>query len=371
MNKTKTLWAFDKNDSLCLKGFAIILLMCIHCFGSAERFAGYEFNFWLIPEDIYIKLAYYCKICVSVFAFISGYGLYLSAKTKSHSIKETNKWYVSRIIKTLSGFWFLYPLSFFCGAPVTKYLSEGVVKGCLYALLDFLGISHLFGTPTLNASWWYISAALVFIIFVPFLVRATEKIGWFSVLAVIVFVPRILFNNKFFGAMNIYTFLLPVYFGAMFAEFKVFEKIEDFQIAKNKLLNEILTLFGGILIILASIYIWIKVPYSVLWEYHFGIAPVLVIVFCDRFIFKKRGPISKGLCALFSFLGKHSMNIFIFHSFIRLYLLKDFIYSLKYPTLTIFVLLIISLAVSLVVELIKKLVKFEKAINFIEKKLTL
>lgn len=369
MTNTKPVSAFDKNDTLCLKGFAIILLMIIHCFGSESRFAGFEFNFWPLSEKLYIELAYYCKICVSIFAFISGYGLYLSAKKKSESITQTNKWYTSRVIKTLSGFWFLYPLSFFCGQPMTKYFGKGIVRGAVYMLLDFLGLSHFFATPTLNASWWYMSAAVVFILFIPFLVRATKKIGWFSAFVAVVVVPRVLFNGEFFGAMGIYTFILPVYFGALFAEYKVFEKIDEFKLLKNKVINEILLFVGGIVLIFISIYIWIRVPYTVLWEYHYGIAPLFVIAFCNRFIFKKRGAISKCIRAVFAFLGKHSMNIFIFHSFIRVNLFKDFVYSFKYPALTILVLLLMSLVVSIVVELVKKLIRYDKGISLLEKKL--
>lgn len=366
--KNSTLWAFDKNDTLCLKGFAIIMMMCIHCFGNSQRFAGYEFEF-LIPENLYIDLAYYCKICVSIFAFISGYGLYLSAKNKSYNVTDINKWYISRILKTLSGFWFLFPISLFFGLPIKRYFGDGVFSGSVYMLLDFLGLSHLFGTPTLNSSWWYMSAAVVFILFIPFLVRCTNKIGWISVFAAIVIVPRVLFNNSFFGAMNIYTFLLPVFFGAVFAEFKVFEKIDNFRIVKKNLVNELLLAIIGLIIVVLSICLWIYLPRNGLWEYHFAIAPLVIIVFCNRFVFKKRGAISKGVRCVFSFLGKHSMNIFLFHTFLRVYLIKDFIYNLKYPTLTILALLLASLAVSIVVELIKKLVRYEKGINFIEKKL--
>ncbi len=369
LSNIKAKSAFDKNDTLCLKGVAIILLMCIHCFGSESRFAGYEFNFGPFPRDLFIDLAYYCKICVSIFAFISGYGLYLSAKKNANSITETNKWYISRLIKTLSGFWFIYPLSYLFGNPIKRYFGKGIVRGCVYMILDFFGVSHFFGTSTLNATWWYMSAAVVFILLIPFLVRGTEKIGWFSVFVAVVVIPRVLFNGKFFGAMGIYTFILPVYFGALFAEYKVFEKIDRFKLVQNKVINEILLLVCGALIILLSICIWIWVPCNVLWEYHYGVAPLFIIIFCNRFIFKKRGLISKGVRAVFAFLGKHSMNIFLFHTCIRVRLFKDFIYSLKYPILTILALLLLSLGVSVIVELVKKLVRYDKGISFVEKKL--
>lgn len=374
MEKAKTAVAFSKTDSMCLKGLAIILLMCIHCFGNTTRFAGFEFNFWPLSQDLYVDLAYYCKICVSIFAFISGYGLYLSVRKKTNDLTETNKWIVSRYIKTMSGFWFWYIISFvataiFYNLPQKYYFTDGMTRGIVYALLDFLGVATLFGTPILNGSWWYMSAAVVFIALLPLLVKWTDKLGWASLLACIVIIPRILFNNEFFGASNIFSFFLPVYFGALFARFDLFGKIEEFKLVKNKYINEILLFFGGLIAVLVSIYLWLRVPYKKLWEYHFGVAPLFVIVFCNRFVFREGGFFRKMINTVFAFLGKHSMNIFVFHTFLRAYFLKSFIYSMKYPILTIFSLLLISLAISVVFELIKKLIKYDNLVAFMENKI--
>ncbi len=374
MEKAKTTVAFSKTDSMCLKGLAIILLMCIHCFGNTTRFAGFEFNFWPLSQDLYVDLAYYCKICVSIFAFISGYGMYLSVKNKADDLNATNKWIVSRAFKILSGFWFLFAvffvfLFFFNGLPQKVYLKDGLVRGSVYILLDFFGVSELFGTPMMNGSWWYMSAALIFVIFMPLLVRWTDKLGWASLLAVLVIFPRILFNSKYFGATNAFSFILPVYFGALFAKFNIFEKFEKFKLVKSKILNECLLFISGLFIIFVSIYIWIRIPSSKLWEYHFGVAPLFLIVFCNRFIFREGGKLRKVINAVFAFLGKHSMNIFVLHTFYRANILKDFLFSMKYPVLTIFSLLLISLVTSIVVELIKKVIKYNNLMTLLENKI--
>ncbi len=373
MEKAKTTNAFSKTDSMCLKGVAIVLLMCIHCFGSTSRFAGYEFNFWPFGQDLYVDLAYYCKVCVSIFAFISGYGLYLSAKNKVEDLNTINKWTVSRYFKTLSGFWYWYIICFvviffYNGLPKKIYFGNGIVRGSVYMLIDFLGLAELCGTPVLSGSWWYMSAAVVYIVLMPLVVRWTKKWGWFSLFSAIIIIPRILFNSDFFGASNIFTFFLPVCFGALFAEFNVFEKIEEITLLKNKKLNEILLFILGVVTVLVSIYIWIRVPYKVLWEYHFGIAPVLLIVFFNRFIFRQGGFVHSVINKVFFFLGKHSMNIYIFHTLLREQILKKFLYSMKYPILTILSLLLISLVISVVLEFIKKLIKYDKLIAWVEKK---
>jgi surface polysaccharide O-acyltransferase-like enzyme len=135
---------------------------------------------------------------------------------------------------------------------------------------------------------------------------------------------------------------------------------------KNKKLNEILLLCLGVVTVLVSIYIWIRVPYKVLWEFHFGVAPVILIVFFNRFVFRQGGFLRKNVCKFFFFLGKHSMNMYIFHTLLREQILKEFLYSMKYPILTILSLLFISLAISVVFDFVKKLIKYDKLIGLLE-----
>ncbi len=61
-------------------------------------------------------------------------------------------------------------------------------------------------------------------------------------------------------------------------------------------------------------------------------------------------------------LGKHSLNIWLIHVWIFSYLLKDFIYSLKYPVLIWLVLLTISYLCSLLLEII--LCEIKKSLLF-------
>jgi len=61
---------------------------------------------------------------------------------------------------------------------------------------------------------------------------------------------------------------------------------------------------------------------------------------------------SGWLDKLLEFLGKHSTNIWLIHTFFCYYLFKDFIYSFKYPALIFIVLLLCSLAASYIVNLI-------------------
>lgn len=105
MKKNHTL---TKQDSAALKGIAILLMIFHHCFLDPSRFAGHIVSFAPFSQSAIVSLSYFSKICVGIFAFISGYGLYLSAIKQPRSAKAVSGWTVSRLIKTMSGYWLVY-----------------------------------------------------------------------------------------------------------------------------------------------------------------------------------------------------------------------------------------------------------------------
>ena len=76
--------------------------------------------------------------------------------------------------------------------------------------------------------------------------------------------------------------------------------------------------------------------------------------------------IVKGL----GFLGKHSMNIFLIHSFYRDVFFHKFTYSFYYAWLDYIVLMAISLVTSIVLEWFKKLIRYEKFIDWVKRLVT-
>ena len=194
MKKNHTL---TKQDSAALKGIAILLMIFHHCFLDPSRFAGHIVSFAPFSQSAIVSLSYFSKICVGIFAFISGYGLYLSAVKQPRSAKAVSGWTVSRLIKTMSGYWLVYILALittwiYAGLPVKTYCTNGNIRGLLYGALDFLGVASLFKTPTMNSTWWYMGAAVLFIVLVPLFIRITEKFGYTGLCILIIMLPRLL-----------------------------------------------------------------------------------------------------------------------------------------------------------------------------------
>lgn len=85
-----------KNDTLVLKGVAILLLLWHHMF-----FVSKDLLFdW---HDIGIKSAILSRVCVAIFVFLSGYGLMVSSKINESLIA----FYRKRLFKLLLNYWYI------------------------------------------------------------------------------------------------------------------------------------------------------------------------------------------------------------------------------------------------------------------------
>lgn len=61
-----------------MKGIAIVIMLFHHMYLSQDRFEGLNVVFTPFSADRIMYLCRTFKICVPIYAFISGYGLYLS-----------------------------------------------------------------------------------------------------------------------------------------------------------------------------------------------------------------------------------------------------------------------------------------------------
>lgn len=67
--QASSLTVFGRQESLCLKGIAIIMLICHHCFMRPSRYKGQDLIF-IIPEPSGISCTFFSK-SVSVFLCLS------------------------------------------------------------------------------------------------------------------------------------------------------------------------------------------------------------------------------------------------------------------------------------------------------------
>lgn len=348
----------SKNDSLAIKGIAILIMLFHHLYCSVDRFENFTVDFSPFSQSTVVSVSLFFKICVSIFAFITGYGLLKSVSKIEFNNKNVFRWNVTRLIKTMSGFWLIYILSFVVTMiidrrPLEIYFNGSRIRGILYVLLDFLGLANFFDTPTLNSTWWYMSAAIVFILIIPIIFMISRKVGYLPVILVIVALPRLL-KVGYPGGINGYSFILPVVFGMVFAEYNLFEKISD--ILPKRKFSSYVTSFVVLGIMCVLCYLLFRVyPQHKGWEYNYGVVPVIVICFSRYCVI--RIPVIKQIL---QFFGKHSMTIFLTHTFIRGIYLAEFVYSFDNFMLIYAVLLVMSTVLAVVIDLFIDLIRYHK-----------
>lgn len=360
---------FTKKDTAVLKGIAICIMIFHHCYCSRDRFEGFDMDFAPLSQDTVVNIALTMKICVCFFAFISGYGLWLSYaknREKYEQTKESSgRWVWKRYLKSFSGYWFVFLISAIViqcldqRVYTTFFKGQTVGEGIFGFLLNALGLQALFDSPTLCVSWWYMGLAACIIILCPLLYAVAEKVGIGTMFCLVAALPLML-QLKCSDSVHPLQFLLIAVFGMTMAELSLRKKADFLKLGAERMR---MVRIGIFLLCLLCLYLFYK-EYYVLdaekyWLVKWGILPIIPIYFSLRYLVR-----IPGLRTLMGFLGKHSMNIYFVHTFLRGYYLKDFLYSLHIAWLVPVVLLLLSLVISVVIEKIKKWIHYDRLIDW-------
>lgn len=315
---------FDVSWTNVSKGMALMLILWHHLFFEK-------------PESgmLVYQSALLAKVCVGIYVVLSGYGLAASLKNKAFDLFS---FYKRRLVKLYLNYWFIallfIPLGvMWFGRSLESVFGENPYGGLL---IQLAGI-HMFTDVSYgyNATWWFMSLIIVLYAIFPLVMVLTRRFHlWFlGVCALLLFAPIPLVNDW------IFPFAVGVWLGQKDGLVKLYAWFET-KGAKGWVLAIFLTICVA----------WYRQNGwffdSIRADTFFGILLILLttkIALSSVFI-------EKGL----AFIGVHSFNIFLFHTFIYYYYFPRFIYSFENPILIFSVLLAICLVVSLGIEKLKE-----------------
>lgn len=350
MNKLQ----FTRQDTNIAKGIFVIMMAVHHLFFDYDTFAGFSLSFAPFDAHQAVVMAQYFRICVGGFAFLTFYGMTvkfmrLSGEELRRSMTAIT---VRRYISLLSSFFFVYVLSALTAVILRKDLTllySREEKSWLgYGIIDALGMADFFRTPTLNVTWWYMSFAVVILFLFPFFYLLYEKLGAVMVAAMIFIPATFILDQTYFG-MCAFSMAL----GILCAKKDLFVRLRE--AGQGRLLCKLGKAAGCAVVFLITYQLLFYVACSTLY---YGIGAVLWTYIGFEFL----APV-KALGRMFSFLGKHSLNIFLIHTFLYYYYARDFIYSFRHGVLVAAVLLACSLFISVLIELLKKLLHYRTAVD--------
>ena len=347
---------FTVSDSEKLKGIAVLLMLMHHLFLDKSVIESYGVLFPLISADKIRNISWFGKECVAIFAFISAYGITLSYLKN----KGNKKWFAQRFICLYQGYWFVYILAFVISVITNRipYRCLNPFQATVYGVIDFFGLNNVFRTPSLNGAWWYMEIAIEILVLVPIADMIYEKIGGMATLILTIAVPKVLGVNYVQlpadGNNSFIAFFMVIMLGIACAKYKLLEKIIGY-INSKKLILKIGLFIVNTLLLYCGYKLYITIPVNQFYDINYGLTPFVLIIWM-RLYFINIAVIKQ----IFSFIGKHSMNIFLVHIFIRSTYAQDFTFGFKYWGFILLFLLLSSIVLSFLIEKIKKIVKYEK-----------
>ena len=361
---------FSQKDTAKCKGFAILIMLFHHLYADTGRFSDLSIDFWPLSQNTAVQIANFMKICVGIYVFLSAYGLTLSYRKWD---KGDGKFFLFRYLKMMFPFFAVYILLAVCSLFIpsnwtltTAYgLQENAHFGAycsmgLAMLVDFLGLAHLFGMPTFNATWWYMSLAIVIIALIPVLCRGVKKLGGFYAAILAAIVPF---------ALGLPTVSLPRYFlcmvlGVIVAQKDGLAKSKEYYVnlsaGKKWLAWAAMTALLILCVVLRQGRY--KGTLVELWD---SLIPVLVIVYLYWFV-NDMPVVGKIL----GFFGKYSTTIFLTHTFIRYYWLRSVSYHFSCAWLNFVTLTVLSTAAAMAIDGLLKLVRYQHFTDSLTKKIT-
>lgn len=154
-------------QSVMLQGLAAAMMLYHHLFIRPDMlFVEYS---TLLGETREIRLALFCKLCVAIYAFVSGYGMcsvFLRAASEGKEemrfftlLRQDYTLVLQKLLRFFSIYWFCVLLYFIC-----ENLFLGKEKPLSELLPNLLALSDSF-----NGSWWYALEYVKILLFLPLL----------------------------------------------------------------------------------------------------------------------------------------------------------------------------------------------------------
>jgi hypothetical protein len=317
---------FTKKDTLIVKGMAILLMFFHHLFAFPDRLNGgssFIPLFYIGGTSIEEVVASVGNICVAIFLFLSGFGIYMKIVNSKENV-------ISIIVKQLKKLYINYWIIFIIFVPVSFFV------GIRSSNFDEL-FNNLIGySSTYDGEWWFFSVYVLAMLTYPISIKIIRRSSISSIVCIMLMsvgsrtiLPRLAgidlfldFTQTFF--YNEISFLLnylPSFLmGCTFAKFNLFSKIK--QLFKE---NNLDIAIVYILILVGIIYLRYSLYDPVYYDYLFAHEYILETVHVVSFL---------KLDKVFAVLGKHSSNMWLMHSF---FCYQYFQFLVYYPKITVII----------------------------------
>ncbi len=315
---------FSLSHTNMIKGVALVLLLCNHLF---------VVNDWVIAPnevvDIYVKgkpmmgyVGAFGKICVALWAFLSGYGAFFSYPNTlgcgPNSLGLGARKSIVRLWNLLLQYWIIIAVVF---VPVILLLRP-TFMGKAYGMGVADILQNMF---SVDAEWnkaaWYMRFYILFILSMPLLIwvklKVRNRTAWYVGMAVaMLFVPKALHGMAgAVGSLSLTqvvgeycSYMLIVLTGYAFAEFDVFGRTQKIVYGGGRLWT--LLVAGLVMVVCMGLRSYTKsIPLGVTGV----MTDVVITPFVIYALYAMFVHATDGIRRVFVYLGKASMVVWLVH----------------------------------------------------------
>lgn len=307
---------FDLASTQLYKGAAAILLLMHHGFQDSVDpmiFLGVEWT---------SNLMRFGKLCVAIYTFLSGYGLY-KAWCRRTSLKKTfvrqlgngYRYILGHLLQVMLVFWMIFAVTVLLASAAAGGISAIYPNHTVgYMLLDGMALSYFTRTPKCVNAWWYISAVVIYYLIFPILFLIVQHLkSWNAALIAVVLAVNAIFA---FSPVVIYGIIFVI--GMAVAELDWINRV----LLSGKANPRLFLIKSLAVVLLTAAMIFIRMrglggngnyyKWDVVLTF-FGTFFAALLTHC-RPVFK-----------IFNFLGGISFEIFLFHPFFIRYM-RPYVY---------------------------------------------
>lgn len=328
-----------REDTRALKGYAILIMLFLHLFNNKEVDCNLNVWFYIDGIPLCYWLTKFAAVCVYLYMFLSGYGLYIVYKSysKMHNVRR---------VMVLWGNVVLVAILFYPWSLAYPHLNW---------TFDVIGvISTLSGFHPYNGTWWFLFPWMLICLCskkIMDILDKCRKVKRILVVACVYFLLRLSIylsggsDQWFNGPMRFLyeievaiILLLPFLLGAASAKYGI---LKYFKVkGQDSLLIRFLMIMSLLFLICIRMFFIHKGYFDAFIAMAFFCVLLTFSKYANNYFLRK--------------LGEESTNMWLIHTFFCDYFCHDFIYSFKYPILIYIVLTLISYVAARIITFIYK-----------------
>lgn len=348
------MFALTRQDTAVLKGIAICAMLCHHLYGyppdGVEPYSGMLAWFGVLG-----------KVCVAMFLFCSGYGL-ASQYGPSKSVLSDVKFVLRRLTKFYLNYWVIFvifvPISVFLfHRPLSAAYGEhvNIAKRLIYDLLGMQGMNSY------NITWWFNQLIIILYLLFPLSYRVVHFKPWLALLGGMVLMR--IASHIPYNPADFCTWQLPFVLGMVWKCYETKGVGVQEWLEKHKAIAVLSSMCILCCMILLRMYPIIPHWSGIRMDGFLSCAIALCVITIIRNL--------KYTNDVFAFFGKHSMNIYMTHTFLNWYWCKEWLHTGEWLRGggNLLILILLCLAISIAIEFLKQKIGIYKLTKYITDKL--